>query len=218
MKVEITKINDHEAVLRLLEPIDQDIFKNAYNGRIFGYLDLWKKGQSTDEQRKHYWALVNDYIEFTGDAKWQVNLNFKALWHMTTESSREPSVARGKMSQKDVAQWLQIIIEFMIDNEIPFNHPEGYVPADISKMMYKLTMSRMCVVCGEPHPDIAHFEGTVGAGRDRSKIDHTQYKFLALCREHHTQQHNMGEKSFLDFYQLVPLKLDRDDLKKLNVI
>lgn len=218
MKVEITKFNDSGAVVKLLEPMDKEIFNNTYNGRVFGYLDLWKKGSSTDEQRKHYWALVKDYVSYTGDPKWRVNLNFKALWHMTTESAREPSVARGRMSQKEVAEWLQIIIEFMIDNGVPFHHPTGYVPSDLSKMLFKLTMNRMCVVCGKPHADIAHFDGTVGMGRDRQSIDHTSSKFLALCREHHNEQHNIGEKSFLDKYQLVPLKLDKADLKNLGVI
>lgn len=217
MKVEITNFNDREATVRLLEPMDKAIFNNTYKGRFFGYLDLWKKGSSTDEQRKHYWALVNDYVLFTGEPQWRVNLNFKALWHMATESNQEPSVARGKMNQKDVAKWLQIIIEFMIDNEIPFHHPTGYVPADVSRFLYKLTMNRLCVVCGKPHADIAHFSGTVGMGRNRNKIDHTQSTFLALCREHHTMQHQIGEQSFLEKFQLVPLKLSKEDLKKLGV-
>ena len=219
MRVEITQFNDRHASLRLIDDLDlADVMKNTHNGRIFAYLDLWEKGSSTDEQRKHYWALVNDYHKYTGDRKGIINLRLKSLWMITKDTDKEPSVARGKMSKSDVAEWLQMIIEFYIDNGIPFHHPEGYVPADVSKMMYKLTLNRMCVVCGKPHAEIAHFDGTVGMGRNRNTIDHTQSKYLALCDTHHKQQHNMGEKSFLDFYQLVPLKLDRDDLKKLNVM
>ena len=219
MRVEITQFNDRHASLRLIDDLDlAEVMKNTHNGRIFAYLDIWQKGSSTDDQRKHYWALVNDYHKYTGDRKGIINLRLKSIYMITKDTDKEPSVARGKMSKSDVAEWLQMIIEFYIDNGIPFHHPEGYVPADVSKMMYKLTLNRMCVVCGKPHADIAHFEGTVGIGRDRSKIDHTQSKFLALCRECHKKQHNMGEKSFLERYQLVPLKLDRDDLKKLNVM
>lgn len=217
MKVEVVKFSDSGAVLKLLEPFDQDVYQNAYKGRIFGYLDLWKKGASTDDQRKHYWALVKDYCEYTGDQKWRANLNFKALWHVATESNTEPSVARGRMNQSQVAEWLQIIIEFMIDNGIPFHHPTGYVPADVSRLLYKLTMNRMCVLCGRPHADIAHFDGTVGMGRNRNTIDHQESKFLALCRYHHAEQHKIGEQTFLNKYQLLPLKLDRKDLMQLGV-
>lgn len=224
MKAEIIDVmrskNDNDVVvLKMIDPIKEDELKRTeWQDRNFAYLDLFDNRYSTDEQRKHFWALIGDIKEHTGKRQGMIVLNMKALYMITKDTSKEPSVARGKMKRKDVAEWLQMIIDWCIDNEIPFRHPDGYVPEDISKMMYKLTMNRMCVVCGKPHSDIAHFDGTVGMGRNRKTINHQDSKFLALCRQHHSEQRSMGEEAFIEKYHLAPLKLDVRDLKKLGVM
>src|SRR5574344_1447378 len=192
MRVEITQFNDHSASLRLIDDLDlAEVMKNTHNGRIFAYLDLWEKGSSTDEQRRHYWALVNDYHKYTGDRKGIINLRLKSIYMITKDTDKEPSVARGKMSKSDVAEWLQMIIEFYIDNGIPFHHPEGYDPADVSKMLYKMTMKRMCWITGKPG-DIHHASNLVGMGNKRSTHNHLDSTYMCLSREKHQEIHNIG--------------------------
>lgn len=217
MKVEITDVNGNELTVKVIGDVDVTSFEqNAYKGRYFGYLDPWLKGSSTDLQRKHYWALINDIQEHTGDSKGIISLRMKALYMITKDTDKEPSVAVGKTKKEDVQEWLQIIIEWCIENEIPFHHPEGYIPADESRLNFKLVMNKLCTVCGRPQSDLAHF-GAVGMGRNRKTIDHTQSKFLTLCRKHHSEQHNIGEKSFLDKYKLTPINLSAENLKQLGV-
>ncbi|WP_240034409.1 putative HNHc nuclease, partial [Staphylococcus aureus] len=40
----------------------------------------------------------------------------------------------------------------------------------------------------KPHADLAHYEA-VGRGMNRNKMNHYDKHVLALCREHHNEQH-----------------------------
>ena len=63
------------------------------------------------------------------------------------------------------------------------------------------TVNRNCVICGTPRAELAHYH-TVGRGRNRRKIDHTDNKVLALCSRHHKEQHQIGIDSFNEKYKL----------------
>ena len=67
--------------------------------------------------------------------------------------------------------------------------------------LYLATVHRKCVICGKSNAELAHYHA-VGRGRNRRKIDHTDNKVLALCREHHQMQHDMGMDSFNAKYHL----------------
>ncbi|PKE55327.1 putative HNHc nuclease, partial [Macrococcoides caseolyticum] len=41
-----------------------------------------------------------------------------------------------------------------------------------------------------------------GAGRNRNEIDHYGNEVLALCRSHHSEQHQIGIDSFNEKYHL----------------
>ncbi|MGV3043505.1 putative HNHc nuclease, partial [Staphylococcus rostri] len=58
--------------------------------------------------------------------------------------------------------------------------------------------------------DLAHLEA-VGRGRDRTKINHYGNKVLALCRDHHSEQHVIGIKSFNEKYHLQDSWVKVDD-------
>ncbi len=72
------------------------------------------------------------------------------------------------------------------DKKIPLRSPEN--------VMFVRTLS--CLVCGTRPVDVDHIV-TRGArgGDDLSNLQ-------PLCREHHTERHSMGIKSFVDKYKL----------------
>ena len=51
------------------------------------------------------------------------------------------------------------------------------------------TINRKCVICGK-HAELAHYQA-VGRGRNRRKIEHIVNKVLALCSNHHREQHTI---------------------------
>ena len=82
--------------------------------------------------------------------------------------------------------------------------------------LYWATINRNCVICGKPNSDLAHLEA-VGRGMNRNKMNHYDKHVLALCRKHHTMQHQMGIESFNNYYQLQNSWIKVDDRLKQNV-
>ena len=128
-----------------------------------------------------------------------------------------PSLAVGAMDKTTAGKLLEYVIHFCIANDIPFRKQQFYLTTDASHMLYALTMKRLCVVCGKPNSEIHHVDA-VGMGRDRSKYDHAQSRFLCLCRSHHTETHQIGGQEFMSKYHVKPVKLDKEDLEKIGVI
>lgn len=219
MNVEIIAQKGDLLTLKLHSELDVESFEsNAYDGRFFAYLEPVLKNTTTDLQRKHYWALIGDISEYTGDPKWRIVLNMKYLYMLENEVTKEPSMARNKMKRSEAAKLIQVIIDYCLDNDIPFRKQRWYETIDVSKMNFKMIMKRMCNVCGKPHGDIHHATNLVGMGNKRANHNHADSTYLCLCREHHNEVHNMGLQAFSDKYHLKPIKLTEERLKEIGVM
>ena len=216
MRCEILEINDDIMTVKAFDDINiQTLYDNAYNGRYFAYVEPLLVGTTTDEQRKHYWALINDISEYTGEPQWKIVLNMKYLYMMSYDQTKEPSMARNKMKSSEARKLIQTIIDYALDNDIPLRN--DYLSQMETKQLYKMAMKRICWICNKPNSDIAHYEA-VGMGRNRETIDHTQHKFMCLCREHHQEQHTIGIEEFCDKYHLQGgIYLNKESLKQLGV-
>ncbi|XBG90958.1 putative HNHc nuclease [Enterococcus cecorum] len=54
-------------------------------------------------------------------------------------------------------------------------------------------------------------------GNNRKKHDHINSSFMALCREHHILIHNIGLSEFMKRYNVFPVKLNNETIKRLNI-
>ena len=219
MNVEIIAQKGDLLTVKLHSELDvESLEANAYDGRFFAYLEPVLKDTTTDLQRKHYWALIGDISEYTGDPKWRIVLNMKYLYMLENEVTKEPSMARNKMKRSEGAKLIQVIIDYCLDNDIPFRKQRWYETVDVGKMNFKMIMKQMCNVCGKPHSDIHHATNLVGMGNKRANHNHADSTYLCLCRKHHNEVHNMGLQAFSDKYHLKPIKLTNENLKEIGVI
>ena len=219
MNVEIIGQNKDILTVKVHGDLDTKGLKdNAHNGRYFAYMEPVIKDSTTDLQRRHWFALVADVADYTGDPKWQIVLRLKYLYMLENEVTKEPSMARNKMKMSEAAKLIQVAIDYCLDNDIPFRKQQFYLTVDVSKMNFKMIMKRMCNVCGKPHSDIHHASNLVGMGNDRRKHDHENSTYLSLCREHHNEVHNMGLSEFMKKYHIKPIKLTAEHLKEIGVM
>lgn len=215
MKAEILKVEGDILTVKLHSPLDvETLSNNKYNDRSFIYLDPWLKGTTTDEQRKHWWALISDISDYTGDPDWKIALRMKYLYMAVHDHTKEPSMARNKMKKDQAAELIQTVIDYCLDNDIPLQ--KNYLSQMEEKQLFKMTMKRICWVCGTQPADLHHHEGLVGMGRNRKSIDNSQSKYMTLCRTCHTIAHQMGLKKFEELHHLTPITLSKDQLKELN--
>ena len=217
MRVEILSQKGDILGVKLLDELDiREFEKNAHNGRFFAYLEPLIKDTTTDEQRKHWFALINDISEYTGDDSWKVILKMKYLYMMTYDTKKEPSLARNKMKRSETAKLLQLVIDYCLSNDIPLR--QNYLPLMEQKQLFAMTMKRICWITHKPNAELCHFENTVGMGRNRNHIDHTRSKFMTLSHELHMEQHRIGEASFCKKYNVQPINLSKENLRELGVI
>lgn len=213
MRVEIVSSHDGLITVRPLDKVNAKDFEE-YNGRFFGYLDPWKKGSGTDEQRKHYWALIKDISQGLADSVGEARLQTFAKWMFENGKDDFISVSRNKQSKEEMTSLIQACISFALERGIPLG--QSYVDYYTNQMFYRLLMDRRCWICGR-QGDIAHVQA-VGVGRNRKHIDHAKHELMCLCREHHTEQHRIGIDTFMTKYKIEQgIKLSDDDIKKLGI-
>ena len=214
---EIIAHKGDEVVLKLYNDIDIEKAKQkAVDGRYLTVLDFYEKDSITDLQRKHYFALIGDYTEYTGTPEQAADSYFRYNFMQEQGLDEYPSLARNRMKKTVATELITWLIEFMVQNEIPFRKQQFYLTADTSRMLFALTMKRICWVCGKKHSHLHHYDA-VQRGHDRTKIDHTKHRFMMLCADHHQEIHNLGNKAFCEKYILSPIKLDKKNLKELNI-
>lgn len=192
------------------------VSKDAKNGQILANIAFQNKNMITDDQRKKTFALINDVAEYTGYPP-DVMYDKMKYYFMAATGCDVFSLSRNSVTKKFASRFIEFCIEWCFQMEIPFKYREYHLAADISRTLFIYLKYRMCFVCGRPHADIAHVE-TVGMGNNRRRIDHRKHHFMALCREHHEEQHRIGIKSFMDLYHLAPIQLNDETIVSLKIM
>lgn len=119
-----------------------------------------------------------------------------------------------KATKSEARQWISFLIEFILSNKVPLPKIYSYLLKE-NAWFYQCLKYRTCCICMK-HADVAHFEA-VGMGRNRKKISHADFRFMALCREHHNEQHRIGLKEFLKKYVIILVRLNDEERKKLRI-
>ncbi|WP_204200849.1 putative HNHc nuclease [Mammaliicoccus sciuri] len=152
----------------------------------------------TVKQRKKIFALVNDIEAHTGQPRQYMREMFIDFITFLNGYSKRFSLS--DCTRKQAGELIDVILEWVFVNDIPLNYKTSDLMKQDQTFLYLATVHRKCVICGK-HAELAHYHA-VGRGRNRRKIDHTDNKVLALCSNHHREQHDMGMDSFNAKYHL----------------
>lgn len=153
----------------------------------------------TIKQRKKVFALLNDIYIHTGQPQDDLRNIFQ--FYLEVMQGYDP------ISLKDTTvtvarELIDLIMTFVFQNSIPLNYKTSDLMREDNRFLYLATINRQCVICGKSNSDLAHREA-VGSGRNRKTINHYGHHVLALCREHHGEQHAIGIDTFDNKYHLV---------------
>ena len=102
--------------------------------------------------------------------------------------------------------FITYLIDFCILHGVDVGEPLYQLSEDIPRYVWACLMNKRCAVCGRKAE--LHHVDAVGMGRNRKEICHVGMRALPLCREHHTEIHNVGQEDFLRRYFLEPVKID----------
>ena len=168
----------------------------------------------TVKQRKKIFALVNDIEGHTGQPRDWLRLMFQD--YLTTLKGYSKRLSLSDCTRKQAGELIDTIMAWVFQNDIPLNYKTSDLMKQDQTFLYLATVHRKCVICGR-RGELAHHKA-IGRGANRKKMDHYGYEVLALCREHHQSQHNMGVESFDKLHHLenswVPVNKCLNDMLK----
>ncbi|MEB5649030.1 putative HNHc nuclease [Mammaliicoccus sciuri] len=168
----------------------------------------------TVKQRKKIFALVNDIEAHTGQPRQYMREMFIDFIVFLHGYSKRFSLS--DCTRKQAGELIDVILSWTFEHDIPLNYKTSDLMKQDQTFLYLATVHRKCVICGK-RGEIAHHKA-IGRGANRKKMDHYGYEVLALCREHHQSQHNMGVESFDKLHHLenswVPVNKRLNDMLK----
>lgn len=211
--------NKKELTVKLQDDLNIERIKTMYNddlSSVNGHLVVTDPRRFTSQQRALYFALLNDIFNHTGNDTTLLHEFFKEYYKATTSKSISVKEA-SRNTVSDMNDMLELVIEFMFVNNIPFTKGYELLPRNENYYLYQCCVNRKCAICGK-HSDIHHEDNRVGAGNNRNEYDHTQSTFISLCREHHVIRHTMTWKEFKGVYKVEAIKLSGRDLVKLGLM
>lgn len=193
-----------------LEQSHIDLLENGYS--INAEVEVHDNKRISSDQRKKIFAMCRDIELHWGEPVESTRRIFQA--ELEIMNGYKP-ISLSNCSMKVARELIELIIAFMFHHQIPMQVETSKLLKEDKALLYWSTVNRNCVICGKPHSDLAH-HSAIGRGSNRKKMDHYGYEVLALCREHHQSQHDMGVESFDKLYHLENSWIKVDD--RLNKI
>lgn len=164
------------------------------------------------DQRKKIYATMRDISIWSGHVPDEI----KAL--MKYDFIAKTGCEYFSLSNVDMStanEFLNFLIEFCIENDIPTLDSLLDRSPDIARYLYCCLVNKKCAICGKKAE--LHHVDAVGAGRNRKVIIHKGMYVLPLCRMHHTEFHNTGKDTFCRKYKVFGIKLDDDLCRVLRL-
>lgn len=167
----------------------------------------------SDRQRKMCYALLREISDYTGQdvhsAKEYLKLRFLADDFGET-ADRIFSLANAPMSL--VCAFQRYLVRFVVEYDIPCRVSLLEYVDDVPDYIYACLIAKKCCICGKP-AELHHHHDCVGMGRSRDEIDHEGMQALPLCRDHHSEVHNIGVDTFDDKYHVCAIPIDKTLLR-----
>lgn len=214
----ITKVDEDKVTLQLKESLNIERLKtifDGYDGERQAEIFIKDPRGFTVEQRKFFFALLNDIYKETGLSIDEMKDYIYSMFRYATGNNISLS-NKSVSTVDDVSYLTNLVLDFIFEHDIPFKDGYEVPPQNIQYFFYKCVMNRTCCICGKKNADIDHFDKSLGR-RKRKEVDHTEFTFAALCRTHHTEKHQMGITEFKNKYQVIGIKLNQDEIKKLKI-
>ncbi|MCS8621577.1 putative HNHc nuclease [Lactiplantibacillus plantarum] len=183
----------------------------------YTYSELADTRKARPQQRRLFFALLSDIYMWSG-----MPTDFlKNLFYLQYESytfGKQISLSdTTESSVSDANQLLDLVIDFMFEWHVPFKEGYKLLPREQEYYLFQCCRHRVCVICGN-RADIHHVD-VIGAGLNRTHVDHTKRHVMALCRVHHSEIEQIGSVAFSAKYH-VPvdgIKLDKETLKRIGL-
>lgn len=169
------------------------------------------------KQRALFFSLLGDIHNWSGEPTEWLKDYFYTRYTIKTAGAEISLADDTKNTVSDATELIEDVVDFIFEFGVPIHEGYTLLPRNENYFQYECIKHRQCLVCGQ-HADIDHID-EIGAGRNRTHLNHTQFRLAALCRVHHTERHKIGTRRFCQLHHLtnIGIKVDAQTLKRIGV-
>ena len=233
--IDIDKENNHVKVLvpSAKGTITQEKVKNFFGVLKQSTWEVEPVQRLSLDQMKMIFALCRDYSEIIGYEPEELRELLKAefcIKNCIEDFSCSP-YKRNAATMKVATEFIQFIIEHALNlTGCTLKVIEGHgknrtvksareIVPDIRKYVIACLMNKTCAICGatteQREIDLHHWDSVNSIG-GYEHDDGLKTRFISLCREHHTEFHNIEAKAFSEKYHIDGVWLSENMVKKLK--
>lgn len=207
-QAQILKYNDEQLLLRLNEPVNNQIIQKHIRTVE---LRLDDGRTISNEQRRKVFALIRDISLWSGHGPEEIREYLE--WDFIMQNGYE-WFSLSDVDMTTAKEFITYLIEFCFFWNVPTKDTLLNQNDDISKYLYLCLKHRKCAICNARAE--VHHVNRIGMGRDRERVVHIGLLAIALCREHHDMAH-LNEKELFEQYFIYGIKLDKHLCDCLNL-
>ncbi|CAJ1227097.1 hypothetical protein LZY01_23650 [Levilactobacillus zymae] len=168
----------------------------------------------TADQRRKVYAMISEVDRWCGNYIPELTKGQLKRMYALRKGLYE-NFSLSDCSIETASRFIEFLLEFCFENNIPF----ASQTVDAIREQYGWDIQCLkfhrCMICGRP-ADIAHVHA-VGIGRNRNHISHVGNSVMALCRDHHQEQHRIGIKTFMQKNQLKGVRVTPEIAEMLQL-
>lgn len=151
----------------------------------------------TMQQRRKAYATIRDMSDWTGYPPEQMK---EIMKYEFVIRNGQDYFSLSDCTVDTAREFISLLIEFSLENGIPLSDLAVNRTDDIDKYLYYCIKNKKCAICGR-NGEIHHVDA-IGMGNNRRKLDDSAYRKICLCREHHTEAHQIGMWEFGEKYKV----------------
>ncbi|VDG20647.1 hypothetical protein [Lactobacillus sp. CBA3605] [Lactiplantibacillus mudanjiangensis] len=219
-RTKLVERNDkYYLVTALAEKPNLDHIETVSGNHDQFYMDweLADTRKARPQQRRLFFALIADIADWSIVPADFLKTLFYLQYQIYTAGKQISLSDVTESSVSDVNQLLDLVIDFMFEWRVPFKKGYELLPREQEYYLFECCRHRVCMICSN-HADIHHVD-VIGAGLNRTHVDHTKRHVMALCRKHHSEIEQIGPKSFSEKYHVpvAGIKLNIETLKRIGL-
>lgn len=105
------------------------------------------------------------------------------------------SLKAGECTLDEYDRFLEFVLDIALDVGVQFSQSPKNCFNSVERYLILCIKNRVCCLTGQSGADL-HHAVAIGAGMDRDDVDHSKYPRMSLCREKHTECHQIGQAAF----------------------
>lgn len=172
---------------------------------------LWQdKRLISDEQRRKAYALIGEITAWAGylpRERETVNQHLKQRFLMAqVEEYQRRMFSLSDCTMTQAREYITYLIDFCLAEDVPTRVPLLTLADDEEAATYSCLIHKKCVCC-QKKAELHHVD-QIGMGYDRKTKPQLGARVLPLCREHHSQYHDLGLTAFAALWHVAPVTMD----------